>query len=286
MANGPGYAKPAGGGASAGDAALQMASDALEANRLADAERLAGGVLNANPRHPRALHIFGCAVLMQGRAKEAIAPLKEAARGRHDPKIDTHLAVALRQAGHNNEALSRLKLATKRQPPHAAAFHELGYLLFSMERYDEAIEALNRGIEAAPMVPDLSIQLGYIYLQRNNHAGAKSAFARALAIVPDSPDALFGMGMAQVGGAEYQSAAESFRRSLRRRPEDAGTWFNLGHCLLVLGQLDDGYECFRAAARGDARRYGHALTALVKSGRGRFWLRPSDAARFLLGAKN
>ena len=65
------------------------------------------------------------------------------------------------------------------------------------------------------------------------------------------------------------------------RPNDGGAWLSLGHCLLELGQLDAGYECFRTAARGDASRYGNALTSLASAARGRFWLRPSEAARFM-----
>ena len=69
-------------------------------------------------------------------------------------------------------------------------------------------------------------------------------------------------------------------------PNDAGVWLNLGHSLLELGELESGYECFRTAARGDPKRYAGALSTLVKSGRGRFWLKPSDAVRFLRGTKS
>ena len=60
-------------------------------------------------------------------------------------------------------------------------------------------------------------------------------------------------------------------------PNDAGTWLNLGHSLLEAGELEAGYECFRTAARGDQKQYYSALTTLVKSGRGRFWLWPREA---------
>ena len=169
-------------GAVGNDEALQRAMLALDGQRRNDAERIAGEVLKADPRHARALHVLGCALLMQGRPQDAIAPLEAAARGRHDPQTDTLLAIALRQAGRTDDALSRLKRATKRQPPYAAAFHELGCLLSSLERHDEAIEALLRGLEVAPMMPELSIQLGYVLLRRRHFADAKIAFARALDI--------------------------------------------------------------------------------------------------------
>jgi tetratricopeptide (TPR) repeat protein len=169
----------------------------------------------------------------------------------------------------------------KADPHHADALHILGCALTIQGRYDEAVEILSLGLHIAPTMPQWSIQLGYTHLSRSDCANAKAAFARALEISPDSHDALFGMAKAYQELGEAETAAVYFRRYLTDRPNDFGAWLNLGHCLLELGQPDPGYECFRRAARGDAGRYGAALTSLASAARGRFWLRPSEAARFL-----
>jgi tetratricopeptide (TPR) repeat protein len=166
-------------------------------------------------------------------------------------------------------------------PRHAGALHILGCALTMQGRYDAAVDALLRGLQIAPSMPQLSIQLGYTELSRSDCANAKMAFARALEVSPGSHDALFGMAKAHQELGESEEAAEYFRRYLTERPNDSGAWLNLGHCLLELGLPDPGYECFRRAARGDAIRYGAALTSLAATARGKFWLRPSDAARFL-----
>jgi tetratricopeptide (TPR) repeat protein len=268
-----------------GSLLLQQAMLALDQERPQDAERIAADALKADPRNMRALHLFACALLMQGRAQEAAAKLDAVARSRHDPEIETLLAVALHQAGRTEDALRRLKLATKRQPPFPGAFYELGCLLCALDRDEEAIEIFRRGIAVAPMMPDLAVELGYALLRRRNCAEAKAAFARALEISPNSPDALSGMAKAHLGMADYQVAAAYFRRCLTIRPDDAAALINLGHCLLELGQHDAGYDCFRTAGRGSAIRYGNALSALVCSGRGRFWLKPSAAAQFMRSGK-
>jgi tetratricopeptide (TPR) repeat protein len=284
MANGPFLSRPPE-GAGRGDDALQRAMHALNGGRPVEAEHIAGEVLRNHPRQARALHIFGCALLMQGRAKDAIAPLETAARDRHDPEVETQLAIALRQTGRFDDAVSRLKRAIKRRPPFPAAFHELGCLLSFMKRYDEAIEVFNRGVEIAPMMSELSVQLGFVFLQRRKWANAKAAFERALAIAPESREALFGMAKSHQEAGEYRAAAECYRRSLMNRP-DPRTWHNLGRCLLMTGELDAAYDCFRWAVRGDPQRYGNVLGSLVKSPRGRFWLKPSAAARFLREPKS
>ncbi len=285
MRPGPLHPLALGYGAGQGDL-VQQARLALNANRPQEAQRIAQQILNTEPRHAKALHVLGCALLMQDRIAEAVAPLEVAARASRDPETDTILAIALRRIGRNDDALSRLKRAIKRRPPYAPAFHELGYLLMSLEHYDKAIETLRLGLEIAPMMPELSILLGNVFLECRNFVDAKVSFARALNISPNSLDALYGFAVAHWRLCEYQAAADLFRRCLMRKPDDVSTLLGLGHCLLELGQRDAGDECFRKVARVDPKRYGAALAALVNSGRSRFWLKPSAAARFLRGTKS
>jgi tetratricopeptide (TPR) repeat protein len=260
--------------------AVQQAVFALNNKRADEAERIAGEVLKREPRHAGALHVFGCALLMQGRAQEAIAPLEAAARAQHNPEIDVQLAAALRSSGRPDEAVARLRRAIKRRPPFAPAFHELGSLLAVLQRYDEAIEVFRRGLEVAPMMLPLSLQLGFVLMQCRKWSDAKAAFAQASNIAPNSPEALFGLAKAHQELREYQAAADCYRRSLRSRP-DPVTWHNLGRCLLMMGQDDEAYDCLRWAVRGDPKRYAGVLGTLLKAPRGRFWLKPSTASRFI-----
>jgi tetratricopeptide (TPR) repeat protein len=262
------------------DTALQRARVALNRDRPQDAERIADEILKREPRYGAALQVRGCALLMQKRAAEALGPLQAAAQSLRDAETDTLLAMALRQTGRTEEALSRLKRAIKRQPAYAPAFHELGYLLMLLEHYDEAIEALRRGLEIAPMMPQLSIELGEVALRRRSYGEAKAAFGRALEIAPNSTDALFGLAKAHQALGEAAPAAAYYRRCLVLNPQDGACWLNLGHCLLQIGEIEAGYDCFRTAARGDPKRYGKALTSLAASGRGKLWLKPSAAVRF------
>jgi tetratricopeptide (TPR) repeat protein len=262
-------------------AALQRARVALNSDRPQDAERIADEILRRDPRNGAALQVRGCALLMQKRAADALASLQAAAQTLRDGETDTLLAMALRQTGQTEGALSRLKRAIKRQPPYAPAFHELGYVLMSLEQYDEAIAALRRGLEIAPMMPQLLIQLGEVLLGRRSYGEAKAVFARALEITPNSADALFGLARAHQSLGEAAPAAACYRRCLVVTPHHGACWLNLGHCLLQMGEVETGYDCFRTAARGDPKRYGKALTSLAASGHGKLWLKPSAAVRFL-----
>jgi tetratricopeptide (TPR) repeat protein len=271
------------GGASGGDAAPQRAMLALNSGRPADAELAAADVLKTNRRNVTALQVLANALLMQNRIADAIAPLETAARGNHDPQIETMLGIVLRQAGKIEDALSWLERAVKRRPPHVPAFYEYGCLLSFLNRDDEAVEAFNRGLDVAPLTPQLSVQLGYVLLRRKHYAEAKAAFARALNNSAGSPEALYGLAKAHQAVGDNAAAAGYFRQCLVSRPNDADMWLQLGFCLLELGDRAAGYECFRTATRGDPQNYGNALSAMVKSGRGRFWLKPSRAAQYFRG---
>jgi tetratricopeptide (TPR) repeat protein len=84
---------------------------------------------------------------------------------------------------------------------------------------------------------------------------------------------------------DYAQAAELFRRAIAANPDDTLARIGLGNCLLELGQADTGYACMRAASVRGSEFYGKALRATLQSGHGRFWLRPSGAAKFLKGER-
>jgi len=80
---------------------------------------------------------------------------------------------------------------------------------------------------------------------------------------------------------EYAAAADLYRRALGLRPDDAATRVSLGKCLLELGEREAAEATLRAATRGSAQLAGPAIMALAASPHGRFFLRPSTAAKFL-----
>ena len=49
---------------------------AVQSERFNEAARLAQLVLDQSPSHPKALHLYGYALLMEERADEAITPQK------------------------------------------------------------------------------------------------------------------------------------------------------------------------------------------------------------------
>jgi tetratricopeptide (TPR) repeat protein len=270
-------------GPGASDLALQNAAAAIQAGRAAEAEKLAADVLKANAGSLPALQMLGTALLMQGRGEEAIAPLERATRQARDAPTEMHLAMALRQAGREQEACERFERAIKRKPPFPPAFLEFASLLSALNRYDDAIGILQHGLAIAPNFAEMSVRLGRIYAAQGRNAEARDVLARAVVLAPADPDALYALARTRQALHEFAQAAETYRRILAATPKHGPALIGLGICLIELGRTEEALGHLRVASRASARMYGEVVTALVDAGRGRFWLRPSDAARALRG---
>jgi tetratricopeptide (TPR) repeat protein len=265
----------------ANDQALERALLALRMQRPDEAERISADVLKANRGNPRAAQVLGQALLMQNRAAEAIAPLERAARRSGDPAIETLLATALAAAGRRDEALDQLRRTTARRPPFAPAFLEHGGLLAKIGRFDEANAVLESGLAFAPDSVELRMELGFLHLKRNNRAKSRAMLSQALAAAPGRPDVLAALAKVMTMDGEYGAAADLFRRALGLRPDDAVSRNNLGLCLLEMGEREAGEASLRAAAHSAPQMAGLAFTSLAAASHGRFFLRPSAAAKFL-----
>ena len=267
------------------DVALERAILALRMQRPDQAEGIAAEVLRANRGNARAAQVLGQALLMQNRAPEAIAPLEKAARRGSDPLIETLLATALAASGRRDEALEQLRRTTARRPPFLPAFVEYGSQLARTGRFEEAIAVFDSGLALAPHTVDLQKELAFLLLKRNDRARARALLLQAFTAAPERHDILLGLGQVMLLDGEYASAADAFRRVVALQPDDAGARADLGRCLLELGERDAGEASIRTATRDRPQMIGRAIMSLAVSSHGRFFLRPSAAARFLRGEK-
>ncbi|HZK99144.1 MAG TPA: tetratricopeptide repeat protein [Caulobacteraceae bacterium] len=261
--------------------ALEKAILAVRTQRPAEAERLASRVLKSNRDHLLAAQILGEALLLQDRPEEAVDVLRRAARHGSDPAAETLLGMALAAVGRSEEALDQLRLATTRRPPFLLAFLQLGDRLGDIGGFGEGIAVLESGLALMPGAEVLRLALGYLHLKRNDRAEARALFSQVLAAGLGRPNALVGLARVMALDGEYEEAADLYRRVLATRPDDAVTRIALAKCLLETGDRQAGEAALRAAARGDAGLARRAISALAATPHGRFFLRPSAAAKFL-----
>jgi Tfp pilus assembly protein PilF len=143
--------------------------------------------------------------------------------------------------------------------------------------------ALESGLALVPDAVDMQRELAALHLKRNDRTRARELLLRALKVSPDRPDLMAGLALVMLLDGEYASAAEAFRRVVALRPGDAVARADFGRCLLEMGERDAGEASIRMATRESPELLGRAIMSLAVASRGRFFLRPSAAAKFLRG---
>ena len=255
----------------------------MQNGRAEETERIAAEALKQNPDDPRATYLYCHALYLQGRGPAAIEQLERALQKNRSPILETQLGMILRHVGRLDEALKRLDNATASQPPFPPAFLEYGSLLLQLNRRDDAIAILERGLSLAPNFSDILVQLGSAHAARGDRNTAAEFFARAIASMPNDPSTIFDYACLMKNSCCFPQAAELFKRVLAADPSDSLARLALGICLIETGQTEPGLENLSAASKTNAKMFGQTVNAIASAGKGRFWLRPSAARRFLTG---
>ena len=106
-----------------------------------------------------------------------------------------------------------------------------GLALWMQQRYQEALEVLDRGAQACENDGDYHIICGMVARQLPGQQDrALAAYRRALAIDPNRSDTLYNLGNL-LKDDDPEEAERCYRRSLEINPQAATTWHNLGIAL-------------------------------------------------------
>jgi Flp pilus assembly protein TadD len=260
---------------------LQQAAMALRTKQFDQARQLAAEVLKSNRTDRSAVLILGHALIGLDRAEEAVSSLERAARRTNDAEIETLLGAALCGTRRGPDGIAQLRRTAARRPPYLPAFQELAGQLARIGQLDEAIGTIEEALALSPGNIDLNVDLGRLCIQNNDRAKARAALVLARDAAPGRPDILVELGRALILDGDYDAAAEAFRHVLALRPDDVLSRANLATCLFEMGQRDRGEAALRAILRGRPQMLGRVAFALATSSHGRFFFRPSAAARFL-----
>jgi tetratricopeptide (TPR) repeat protein len=262
---------------------LQQSFLALRAKQFDIARQLATEALKSNRADRNAVMILAHAMLGQGRADEAIAPLERAMRHNSDPEMETLLGHAMCNARRASDGIAQLRRTAARRPPYLPAFQELAGQLANAGEPREAVGIIEDALALAPNSVDLKLDLGRLCIQSNDRARARVVLAGAREVAPGRTDILTELAWAQLLDGAYAEAADTYRHALGLRPDDALSRANLAICLLEMGERDSGEAALRTVFGGRQHMLGRAAFSLAASSHGRFFFRPSAAAKFLGG---
>jgi predicted TPR repeat methyltransferase len=194
---------------------LAQAVELLRAERIEQAESALDAVLRAQPGQPDALHFLGVLRHAQGRTDEAVALIRR--------------------------ALAQF-------PDNAGAWNNLGNVLLSAGRIDEATEAYERGVQAAPGQPDTALalnNLGTVYRRLGRPVDAEAACRRAIEVQPDFGDAWYNLSQALLAQGRVHDGVLANSRAIALWPRHLQARDQVIRALLLLGERDRAAQLYR-----------------------------------------
>lgn len=157
----------------------------------------------------------------------------------NDPAAESLLGWAQMLLEQYDEALYTYSKVLMKEPNHALARVNLGYICLKKGIFGEAIEHLSRVIrldEDRKATLYAHLYLGLVYLEREMYGDARSFFARALELGPNLIEAYWELGRAHYLDGDRPGAAEAWRRGV------AANRFNVWgeRCAEALARMEAG----------------------------------------------
>jgi tetratricopeptide (TPR) repeat protein len=196
----------------------------------------------------------GLLLLKQNRAREAVAPLEQAARTGAQPAAVAQMLLgnAYLAADRPEDALAALRTADPGQPYTQLG---LGFAHLALYQHEEAVAALNAALRLQPTSPEAFVGLGNAYTRMLRYREADDAFARALALKSDSAEALSGRAVLHYYQGQYPLLVETARLAVQAAPQNASAQTLLGAALATTGDMAGGLRVTREAARLEPDNY-------------------------------
>jgi len=194
-----------------------------QAGRLAEADRLYGEVLAAEPGHLHALHFRGALAHAAGRNEEAVELIGRAlALNEPVPELHYNLGLALWALDRRDEAARHWARAVKLNPNFAEARLNLGNALREERRFDEAIAQHSAAVQLQPNAAPAHNSLGLSLAKAGRDADAIHHYRRAIALQPGFIDAYLNLAMAHANRGETGDALALTMHSIgiRETPEN------------------------------------------------------------------
>jgi tetratricopeptide (TPR) repeat protein len=241
---------------------LRLAETLFEQNRLDEAEAQFRMVPESDPHHARACVGQARIALARDDPRAAVVLLIQASE---TAPQESPVAVLLAEAYHRmgDEGAARKALPDGRQPseefewpdPYIEQMAELrvglkariatARQLLARKRVGEALDLMEKTVEAYPDSYDAWLELGKLRLQAGERRDAEQALRQALRL----RDNTFEVHFFLAATLNPRAAAEEFRRALAINPGHAEAHYNLAHCLEALNNREMAVEELREALR-------------------------------------
>ncbi len=119
-----------------------------------------------------------------------------------------------------------------------------GGALYSLGKYDAAIECYDKAIEIDPNDADVWNNKGLALNSLGKYDEAITSYDKAIEIDPNDADVWNNKGLALNSLGKYDEAITSYDKAIEIDPNDADVWNNKGLALNSLGNNEEAKKCY------------------------------------------
>ena len=239
---------------------LSSALSRHQAGARDEAEVLYRRALEANPREPTALYLYGLFNFEAGRVDAANDLLSTVVAVRPD-NAEGHVALANLSywRGRHEDAIGGYRRALTIQPEHAVALINLAKALRDRGDFDAAITACRDAVARLPEPAPAQAALAGTLAAAGRPAEAVEAYRAAILLAPDDVANHAGLALALLDQGDAQAALAAADYTLALNADVAEAWFVRGAALSALRRHVDAAVALERAATLDPDRAGTCL---------------------------
>lgn len=248
---------------------LPQARQLEAANRLEDANELLSEYVRKNPGDAAVFVELGRVQMRQRLTDDAmrsfasalaIDPQSKLAR-EGEVKAAVASALADRNAGENDGALSCLVRALKLVPDSTELLLDFGIQADAMQIYQDADTALTRARALAPEDAKILYALAHVQLDEQKMEEAETNLRAYLKMRPDDATAHYGLGHLLHMMVRDDEAKAELERSIALQPRQTESYYELGEIALERHEAKEAAGEYEKVLTADPR-HGGALTGM------------------------
>ena len=235
---------------------MSEAKGLIDAREIDRAEKIIVAEMMTAPRDADWITLLAQVRLGQNRTPEALKLLDDANQIAGITSSRAMLtSLAESQAGHMDLAEPPLRTAIRLDPFNASAHYFLGRLLYTDNRFDEAIEETNKAITLAPGFVRAYENLGLCYEGKHDPAEAERWYLKAIDREATGESKtewpMLDLATMMIRQNRYAEAKPYLTQALDINPRNIQSLFQMGILLERTGDRKGALDQFRAAIQSD-----------------------------------
>jgi tetratricopeptide (TPR) repeat protein len=202
---------------------------------------------------------------------------------RKDDRAEKHIEKGLEYVGQEEleKALDEFRAAAKAAPRMAEAHMLVAEVSLHLERFEDALGALNKALAIEPDNAGLTLAAGRCYVELDNPDMSRMYIDRAVELDPEMAYGYILAGLHFSQTAYMREAIYFLERGTEYVPDDFGTLASLGYAYMVVERYSDAEKSLKRSIELDpVNPYAHLLLGItyVSSGKPEEGLAELDAS--------